>query len=94
MPNPTTEAVFDALCHERRRNLLFRLLRHPATTVNLDTDDCAAEWYHQHLPALEKTGLVNYEETGARIDVRRGAEWEEYEPLLQAARDVCQQATM
>jgi len=82
-----TDEMFEALAHEQRRRLLFALVEDriqsdsPLEHESLP-ETSQIQYRHCHLPKLEESGFINWEQELNAI--RRGSEFEEIKPLLEA----------
>lgn len=73
-----------ALADERRRELLRSLLTESPRRVDVRPEESlerALSLYHVHLPRLERSGLVRWDDETHRVS--RGPEYREVEPLLE-----------
>ncbi|MFC7201995.1 hypothetical protein ACFQJC_00565 [Haloferax namakaokahaiae] len=83
--------AFDALGHEYRRRVLYRLAEDgelsgefcstPVLGEQTDPDILSLQLYHVHLPKLDTAGFIDWDRDGGSI--RRGERFEAVVPLLE-----------
>lgn len=91
MVDQTPETAFRVLANGHRRRLLLALLEHnPQADVTVRDDvrfddegveDLRVELYHQHLPMLERLGVIEWDR--GTHSVSKGPNFDEIRPLLE-----------
>ncbi|WP_144900830.1 ArsR family transcriptional regulator [Halobellus captivus] len=86
-----TDRAMNILSHSCRRRLLFELYEQVNSgggesisyigLTPLGTEKKRTLLYHAHLPKLEESGYITWNE--AEKTIQRGSRWEEIEPLLE-----------
>jgi hypothetical protein len=84
------DSMMEALRSEPRRFVLLELLDGTATSLDsleegIDAENAGVELHHVHLPKLDQTGYIEWDESSGTVS--RGTNYLEAEPLLRLLRE-------
>lgn len=83
MERDSLDAALHSLADEYRREVVATLLDGDRATIEPNADEKLVKLVHNHLPKLADAGFLEYSHNEDRLEIERGSNWDEIEPLAE-----------